>query len=90
MSAEPDQMTEYDHFADARGHESLGEFDDAFNAYDEAIKLNSEFTKAYYYKALLYYKLKQNDKALESAKIVLEQNPSWEKHIRKFMPDLAI
>ncbi|MHA1638233.1 MAG: tetratricopeptide repeat protein [Candidatus Thorarchaeota archaeon] len=90
MSAEPDQMTEYDHFADARGHESNGEFDEAFKAYDEALKISPEFTKAHYYKALLHYKLKQSDKALESAKIVLEQNPSWEKHIKKFMPDLAI
>jgi len=90
MSAAPEEMTEYDHFAAARGYESTCELDDAMKAYEEAIALNPNFAKAWYYKALLHYKEKEFEQATACAKKVMELKPVWEKHVKKYMPDLVI
>ncbi|MHA1907040.1 MAG: tetratricopeptide repeat protein [Candidatus Thorarchaeota archaeon] len=90
MSAEREDFTEYDWFGEARCQETGGDPEAALKAYSESIKLNPNFAKAWYYKALLHYELGQKDEALECAKKALEIKPNWEKHIRKNLPDLEI
>lgn len=90
MSATPENMTEYDHFAAAKGYEATGELDNAMKAYDAAIELSPTFTKAWYYKALLHYKKKEFEQATTCAKKVMELKPGWEKHVKKYMPDLVL
>lgn len=47
----------------ARALADMGKNDDAFKNFELAIKLKSDYTDAYYYRALLYHKLK-DDKAI--------------------------
>ncbi|MFW9848490.1 MAG: tetratricopeptide repeat protein [Candidatus Thorarchaeota archaeon] len=90
MSAAKEDYTEYDWFGEARIRETQGDLNGALEAFAESIKLNPGFAKAWYYKALLHYELGQKDKALECAKKVLELKPTWEKYIRKNLPDLDL
>jgi tetratricopeptide (TPR) repeat protein len=90
MSIPYESYTEFDWFAEAKSFESKREFDKALMAYDEAIKIDPEFAKAWFYKAILLYKLGKMDKALECAKRAAELKPEWKKHITKDMPNLKL
>ena len=88
MAAAPEEMTQYDWFAQARIHEVADEFDSALRAFDKALEIDPNFAKAWFYKAKLHHQLGQNSDALECGRRVLELKPEWESHIRKFLPDL--
>ncbi len=90
VSAAEEDYTEYDWFGEARIQETAGNSEGALEAFSESIKLNPNFAKAWYYKALLHYELGQKEEALECAKKALELKPTWEKHIRKNLPDLEL
>ena len=88
MAAEIDERTQYDWFAIGKAYESKGELQNAINAYEQAIKLDPKLAKAWFYKAKLHHKLKQMEEAKDAARKTLQLEPGWEKHIRKFLPDL--
>jgi tetratricopeptide (TPR) repeat protein len=88
MAAAPDEMTQYDWFAQARIHEVADEYDSALRAFEKALEIDPNFAKAWFYKAKLHHQLCQKSDALECARKVLELKPEWENHIRKFLPDL--
>ncbi len=90
LAAAKEDYTEYDWFGEARIRETEGNSEGALEAFSESIKLNPNFAKAWYYKALLHYELGQKDEALECAKKALELKPTWEKHIRKNLPELEL
>ena len=90
MSVSYEDYTEYDWFGEARCLESSGEFEKALKAFDESIKLNPDFAKAWYYKAVLLYRLGRKDEAAECSKKVVELKPEWEKYIQKEMPDIKL
>jgi predicted TPR repeat methyltransferase len=85
MTAEIEDRTQYDWFSIGKMHENKGDYDKAVHAYEEALKLDPQLAKAWFYKAKLHHKLKQMEEAKECAKKVLELKPDWEKHIKKFM-----
>lgn len=85
MSAEPDQMTEYDWFGEARCRETRDNLEAAIKAYEKAIEINPEFAKAWYYKAKLHHRLGQEDKAKECAKKAIELKPTWEKYVQDIL-----
>jgi tetratricopeptide (TPR) repeat protein len=88
MAAELEDMTQYDWFSHARVYETTGETKKAIEAYEESLKLDSTFAKAWFYKAKLHYKLGQKDEAKECVERTLEIKPEWEGHVKKYMPDL--
>ncbi len=88
MAAELDEMTQYDWFAHARSYETKGEEKKAIEAYEESLKIDRKYAKAWFYKAKLHYKLGQKKLAKECIKHTLELKPDWEKHVKKYMPDL--
>ena len=88
MAAEIHERTQFDWFSVARIHESKGEYEDALKAYDESIKLDGRYAKAWFYKAKLHYKLGERDNARDCVKRVLELEPDWLKYVKKYMPDL--
>ncbi|MGY5875171.1 MAG: tetratricopeptide repeat protein [Candidatus Thorarchaeota archaeon] len=90
MSVGYEDYTAFDWFAEAKSFEKSQEYDKALMAYDEALKLNPEMAKGWFYKAAMHYKLGQKDKAAECAKKAVELKPSWEKHVKRDMPDLQI
>lgn len=89
VSAELDDFTEYDWFGEARIRETAGNIEGAIDAFAEAIKLNPNFAKAWYYKALLHFQLGQNEDAIFCAKKAVELKPSWEKHLKKNLKGLG-
>ena len=88
MAAELDEMTQYDWFAHARAYETKGEEKKALEAFEEALKLDPNYAKAWFYKARLHYKLGQKDLAKECAIRTIKIKPDWEKHVKKYMPDI--
>ena len=90
MAAELDEMTQYDWFAHARSYETTGNYEKALEAYEESLKIDPNFAKAWFYKAKLHYKLGQMDLAKECAKRTLEITPEWEKHVKKYMPKIKL
>ena len=88
MAAEIHERTQFDWFSVARIHETKGEYYDALKAYDESIKLDGRYAKAWFYKAKLHYKLGERDNARDCVKRVLELEPDWLKYVKKYMPDL--
>ncbi|MHA2140171.1 MAG: tetratricopeptide repeat protein [Candidatus Thorarchaeota archaeon] len=88
MAAAPEEMTQYDWFAQARIHEIADEYDSAFQAYRNALEIDPKFAKAWYYKAKLHQQLGQESDAVICGKKVLELKPEWEHHVRKFLPDI--
>ncbi|MHA1924649.1 MAG: tetratricopeptide repeat protein [Candidatus Thorarchaeota archaeon] len=88
MAAAPDEMTQYDWFGQARIHEITDEYDSALRAYEKALEIDPKFAKAWFYKAKLHHQLGQKSDAMKCGRKVLELKPEWEKHIRKFLPDL--
>lgn len=86
MAAAPDEMTQYDWFGQARIYEIANEYDAALRAYEKALEIDPNFTKAWFYKAKLHHQLGQSSEAMECGRKVLELKPEWEKHIRKFLP----
>ena len=88
MAAELDEMTQYDWFSHARMYETTGELKKAVEAYEEALKIDPKYAKAWFYKAKLHYKLGERDQARECVKRTLEIMPEWEKHVKKYMPEL--
>ncbi len=88
MSAEREDFTEYDWFGEGRIRETSGDIEGAIEAFGEAIKLNPSFAKAWYYKALLHFKLNQKEDATTCAKKALGIKPSWEKHLRENLKGL--
>ncbi|MFW9908915.1 MAG: tetratricopeptide repeat protein [Candidatus Thorarchaeota archaeon] len=88
MSVGHEDYTEYDWFGEARVQETSGDLQGAMKAFEESIKLNPKFAKAWYYKAILHYHLGEMSEAAKCAKKVMQLNPSWEKHLRKNMPNL--
>ena len=90
VAAAKEDYTEYDWFGEARIRETARNSEGALEAFSESIKLNPNFAKAWYYKALLHYELGQKDDAIKCAKKTLELKPTWEKHIRKNLPDLEL
>lgn len=85
MAAEIHDRTQYDWFSIGKTHETKGDYEKAINAYEEAIKLDPQLAKAWFYKAKLHHKLEQMDEAKECAQKVLELKPIWEKHLKRFM-----
>ena len=83
LSAEPEDMTEYDWFGEGRIRETAGNIEGAIEAFGKAIKLNPNFGKAWYYKALLHFELDQKEDAIACAKKAMEIKPDWEKYLRK-------
>ena len=90
MSAEYDEFTQFDWFAEGKKREAKGEYEEAIKAYEEAIKIDPQMAKAWFYKSVLHYRLNQMDEALEAAKKALEFKPDWEKHFKKDMPKLNL
>ncbi|MHA1614050.1 MAG: tetratricopeptide repeat protein [Candidatus Thorarchaeota archaeon] len=88
MAAELDEMTQYDWFAHARVYETTGDEKKALEAYEESLKIDQEFAKAWFYKGKLHYRLGQKELAKECAKRTIEIKPEWEKHVKKYMPDI--
>lgn len=88
MAAEIDERTQYDWFSIGKMHETKKEYEKAIQAYEEAIKLDPKLAKAWYYKAKAHHALEQEDLARECAAKALELEPTWEKHIKKFIPDI--
>ena len=88
MAAEIHERTQYDWFSIARIHETNGDYEDALKAFEESIKLDSNYAKAWFHKAKLHYKLGQKKEAKECAQKVVELEPDWEKYVKKYMPDL--
>lgn len=88
MAADIDERTQFDWFSIARILETRGEDNDAMKAYEESIKLDPTYAKAWFHKAKLHYKLGQKKKAKECVKQVLELEPDWKKYIEKYMPGL--
>ncbi|MHA2210644.1 MAG: tetratricopeptide repeat protein [Candidatus Thorarchaeota archaeon] len=43
MAAAPDEMTQYDWFAQARIHEVADEYDSALRAFDKALEIDPNF-----------------------------------------------
>jgi tetratricopeptide (TPR) repeat protein len=88
MAAELDEMTQYDWFAHARSYETKGDDNKALEAYEESLKIDQEYAKAWFYKARLHYRLGQKKLAKECAKRTIAIKPDWEKHVKKYMPDI--
>lgn len=88
MSAEIHERTQFDWFSIGRIHETKGEYEEALKAYEESIKLDSSYAKAWFQKARLHYRLKQKKEARECVRRVLELEPDWKRYIEKYMPDL--
>ena len=88
MAAEISERTQFDWFSVARVYETKGQVNEAMKAYEESIKLDPNYAKAWFYKAKLHYRLGQKDKAKECVKRVLELKPDWEKYIKKYLPDI--
>ena len=90
MSVTKEDFTEYDWFGEARIRETSGDLEGALIAFEEALKLNPSFAKAWYYKAELHYKLGQIDKAKECARKAVEFKPTWKSYFEKNMPGLDL
>jgi tetratricopeptide (TPR) repeat protein len=88
VAATPDEMTQYDWFGQARIHEISGDYESALQAYEKALELDPDFAKAWFYKAKLHHQLGQSSEALICGRRALELRPDWEKHLRKFLPNL--
>lgn len=88
MSADPQHMTQYDWFSHARIHETTGDDEKALLAYEESIKIDPQYAKAWFYKAKLHYKLGQMDLARECVRHVLKLQPEWKSHVKKYLPKL--
>ncbi|MFW9921201.1 MAG: tetratricopeptide repeat protein [Candidatus Thorarchaeota archaeon] len=88
MSVSKEDYTEYDWFGEARVRETAGNLEGALEAFEESLKLNPKFAKAWYYKAELHYHMKQIKEAQECARKAIELKPSWKKHFEKNMPEL--
>ncbi|MDF1540125.1 MAG: tetratricopeptide repeat protein [Candidatus Thorarchaeota archaeon] len=83
MSADREDFTEFDWFGEGRIRETAGNIEGAIEAFGEAVKLNPNFGKAWYYKALLHFQLGQKEDAIACAKRAMDIKPSWEKYLRK-------
>ncbi len=57
-------------------------------AYEESIKLDPNYAKAWFYKAKLHYRLGQKDHAKKCISRVLELKPEWEKYVKKYLPNI--
>jgi tetratricopeptide (TPR) repeat protein len=57
-------------------------------AFEESIKLDGKYAKAWFYKAKLHYKLGEKEEAKDCVKRVLELKPDWLRYVKKYMPDL--
>ncbi len=90
MSVTKEDFTEYDWFGEARIRETAGDLEGALEAFEESLKLNPEFAKAWYYKAELHLRRGETEKAIECARKAIELKPSWRKHFEKNMPELKI
>ena len=90
LSVETEDYTEHDWYQEGRILEKKGDPEGALEAYSESLKINPNYQEAWYYKALLLYKLGKRDESLVCAKKAIELKPSWEKHVRKNMPELEI
>ena len=90
MAAEIDEMTEFDWFAQGKKLEAQGKYEEAIKAYEESIRLRPDLAKSWFYKAVLHFKLGQNDKATESAKKAIELKPSWENMLKRDYPDFPL
>jgi tetratricopeptide (TPR) repeat protein len=88
MAAEIHERTQYDWFSIARIHETYGDYEEALQAYEESIKLDAGYAKAWFHKAKLHFKLGQKKEAKECSDRVVELKPDWEKYVKKYMPDL--
>ncbi|MFX1481775.1 MAG: tetratricopeptide repeat protein [Promethearchaeota archaeon] len=88
MSAEIHERTQFDWFSEARIQEIKGNDEEALKAYEESIKLDPNYAKAWFYKAKLHYRLGQTDEVKECVKRVLQLEPDWEKYVRKSFPDI--
>lgn len=72
----------YDLYRTAKTYEANGQYDEALEAYAQAIHLSADYAHAWFYKSRLHYKLQQYKKARSCAEKALQLAPSWEKHIR--------
>ncbi|MFW9817501.1 MAG: tetratricopeptide repeat protein [Candidatus Thorarchaeota archaeon] len=88
MAADIEERTQFDWFSIARIYEIRGQHEDALKAYEESVKLDPTYAKAWFYKAKLHYKLGQKKKAEDCVKQVLELEPDWKKYIEQYMPGL--
>ena len=88
MAAEIHERTQFDWFSIARIHETRGEFEEAMKAYEESIKLDGKYAKAWFYKAKLHYRMGQKKEAKDCVRRVLDLEPDWVVYIKKYMPDL--
>ena len=57
--------------------------------FTKAVTDNPNDSRAWYDKMCTHFKLNQLDEALECAKTILTQEPSWTKFVRRYFPDLA-
>lgn len=90
MSAAPEDMTQYDWFSQARIYETMGNDEKAIAAYEESIRIDPKYAKAWFYKAKLHYKLGQMNLAKECIGHVLEIEPDWERYVKKYFPELSL
>ena len=59
--------------------ESLKSLKQSINAYDQAIKLQPDYSKAYYQRGFMYFKLEIQDKALDDFQKTVELDPQNEQ-----------
>ncbi len=88
MAADIEERTQFDWFSVARIYETKGQDNEAMKAYEESIKLDPNYAKAWFYKAKLHYKLDQKNKAKDCVKRVLELKPDWKIYVEKYLPEL--
>ena len=72
----------YDLYRSAKSHEANGRYNEALEAYAQAIKASADYAHAWFYKSRLHYSLHQYKEARNCAKKALELAPGWTKHIR--------
>jgi tetratricopeptide (TPR) repeat protein len=82
MAAAPEDMTQYDWFSQGRIYETTGDDQKAIEAYEESIRIDPEFAKAWFFKAKLHFKLGQVELARDCARRVIELEPKWEKYVK--------
>jgi len=68
---------------EARALEKKGNYDEAMAKYDEAVALDDQLAKAWFYKSRLHQELGQLEEATHCAQKAVDIDPKWAKFIKK-------
>ncbi len=85
--SEKKDLTRFDFYRKAKGHEAKGEYKKALDAFGKAIDLADDYAHAWFYKGRLHYKLGQFKEAVDCGERALELEPSWESQIVRMLRD---